>query len=90
MASLVQAASRPGARWTTEPTWNQACASGWWEFFLLPVEGRTVDDADLSIFGAIYEFNSPVSIRTTAAEHAPKVVIAFEAPSGRRKPCQGI
>ncbi|KAG0456006.1 hypothetical protein HPP92_023794 [Vanilla planifolia] len=84
-ASLVQGAyvlerDRQQNRHGTE-----ACASGWWEFFHFQLKEELFDDADLSIFGAIYEFNSPVSIRTTAAEHAPKVVIAFRGTIRKKK-----
>ncbi|KAI5329195.1 hypothetical protein L3X38_028592 [Prunus dulcis] len=48
----------------------QALAPPWWEFFHFKLLRKLVDDDGSSIFGAIYEFNSPV-------EGIPRFVIAF-------------
>ncbi|KAM0924119.1 hypothetical protein ACQ4PT_005107 [Festuca glaucescens] len=51
-------------------------APPWWEFFHFEMIRKLVDDADLSIFGAIFEFNPPSS-KEASAQDAPRFVIAF-------------
>ncbi|XXG82379.1 hypothetical protein AAC387_Pa10g0342 [Persea americana] len=52
---------------------SEALATPWWEFFHFQLIRTLIDDADSSIFGAIYELKSP----TYFAPEAPKYVIAF-------------
>ncbi|XP_072961661.1 GDSL esterase/lipase At4g10955-like [Typha angustifolia] len=54
----------------------EAFAPPWWEFFYFEPIRLLVDDADLSIFGAIFEFKPP-SVPYTSALNAPRFVIAF-------------
>lgn len=53
-----------------------AAAPPWWEFFHFEMIRKLVDDVDLSIFGAIFEFNPPSS-KEASARDAPRFVIAF-------------
>ena len=39
----------------------EALAPSWWEFFHFELIRKLVDDADMSIFGAIFEFKPPSS-----------------------------
>ncbi|KAF8392208.1 hypothetical protein HHK36_022550 [Tetracentron sinense] len=55
----------------------QALAPPWWEFFHFRLRRQLVDDADFSIFGAIYEFKSPPSNSNHSTQDAPRYVIAF-------------
>ncbi|XP_010267634.1 PREDICTED: GDSL esterase/lipase At4g10955 [Nelumbo nucifera] len=52
----------------------EALAPPWWEFFHFQLIRQLVDDADSSIFGAIYEFKPPFSCYI---QNAPRYVIAF-------------
>ncbi|XXG82381.1 hypothetical protein AAC387_Pa10g0344 [Persea americana] len=52
---------------------SEALATPWWEFFHFQLIRTLIDDADYSIFGAIYELKSPAHL----APEAPKYVIAF-------------
>lgn len=54
-----------------------ALAPPWWEFFHFRLLRHLVDDADFSIFGAIYEFNPPVSHCNDSLDGSPRYVIAF-------------
>lgn len=55
-----------------------ALASPWWEFFHFQLIRQLVDNADSSIFGAIYEYNPPPSFGLVPVEYGiPKCVIAF-------------
>ncbi|KAF8721688.1 hypothetical protein HU200_022860 [Digitaria exilis] len=54
----------------------EALAPPWWEFFHFELIRKLVDDADMSTFGAIFEFNPPSSQDASAA-NAPRFVIAF-------------
>lgn len=54
-----------------------ALAPPWWEFFHFRLLRHLVDDADFSIFGAIYEFNPPVSHCNDSLDGSPRFVIAF-------------
>ncbi|XP_077227136.1 GDSL esterase/lipase At4g10955-like isoform X2 [Tasmannia lanceolata] len=56
---------------------HEALAPAWWEFFHFQLLRKLVDDADLSIFGAIYELKSPTSDQNHSAAQAPRFVIAF-------------
>ena len=53
-----------------------AAAPPWWEFFHFEMIRKLVDDVDLSIFGAIFEFNPPSS-KEASAQDAPRFIIAF-------------
>ncbi|GFZ16393.1 UDP-D-glucose/UDP-D-galactose 4-epimerase 5 [Actinidia rufa] len=55
---------------------SQALAPSWWEFFQFRLHTRLVDDADHSIFGAIYEF-IPASNCNHLKNGSPHFVIAF-------------
>uniref|UniRef100_A0A1D1XSA3 GDSL esterase/lipase At4g10955 n=1 Tax=Anthurium amnicola TaxID=1678845 RepID=A0A1D1XSA3_9ARAE len=55
----------------------QPLAPPWWESFHFQLIRELVDDADFSIFGAIYEFKHPLSIHNPSMARAPKYVIAF-------------
>ncbi|RID65664.1 hypothetical protein BRARA_D00847 [Brassica rapa] len=55
---------------------SQALASPWWDSFHFKLIRRLIDDADFSIFGAIYEFKPPQDT-TTVESKAPRYVIAF-------------
>ncbi|EES04943.2 hypothetical protein BDA96_05G147200 [Sorghum bicolor] len=75
-ASLVQAVyvlerDRQLSRLSVE-----ALAPAWWEFFHFELIRKLIDDADMSIFGAIFEFNPPSSEEASVA-NAPRFVIAF-------------
>lgn len=54
-----------------------ALAPPWWEFFNFRLLRNLVDDADFSIFGAIYEFKPPVSSSNDSLDRSPRYVIAF-------------
>ncbi|KAF8379709.1 hypothetical protein HHK36_029154 [Tetracentron sinense] len=54
-----------------------ALAPPWWEFFHFQLIRQLVDDADFSIFGAIYEFKPPASNFNHSTQDAPRYVIAF-------------
>ncbi|GKV51604.1 hypothetical protein SLEP1_g58239 [Rubroshorea leprosula] len=56
---------------------SQALAPPWWEFFHFKLLRQLVDDADLSIFGAIYEYKPPTSHYNDSIEQSPHYVIAF-------------
>uniref|UniRef100_A0A5B6ZB96 Putative Lipase class 3-related protein n=1 Tax=Davidia involucrata TaxID=16924 RepID=A0A5B6ZB96_DAVIN len=55
----------------------QALSPPWWDFFHFQLIRVLVDDADLSIFGAIYEFKFPASYFNLLAQNPPRFVIAF-------------
>uniref|UniRef100_A0A5B7BXM1 Fungal lipase-type domain-containing protein n=1 Tax=Davidia involucrata TaxID=16924 RepID=A0A5B7BXM1_DAVIN len=55
----------------------QALAPPWWEFFHFRLHGQLVDDADRSIFGAIYEFKPTASGNDHLTNESPRYVIAF-------------
>ncbi|XP_059667227.1 GDSL esterase/lipase At4g10955-like [Cornus florida] len=55
----------------------QALARPWWDFFHFQLVRVLVDNADLSIFGAIYEFKFPASYCYGMAPNPPRFVIAF-------------
>ncbi|KAK3005707.1 hypothetical protein RJ639_017295 [Escallonia herrerae] len=56
-----------------------ALAPPWWDFFHFQLIRELVDEADHSIFGAIYEFRCPSSYPNHFGQHQnpPKYVIAF-------------
>jgi hypothetical protein len=56
---------------------SHALAPPWWEFLHFRLLRPFVDDADCSIFGAIYEFNPPASHRNHSLDGSPRYVIAF-------------
>ncbi|GKV51605.1 hypothetical protein SLEP1_g58240, partial [Rubroshorea leprosula] len=56
---------------------SQALAPPWWESFHFELLDRLVDAADLSIFGAIYEYKPPTSHYNDSIEKRPRYVIAF-------------
>lgn len=53
-----------------------ALAPPWWEYFNFQITRKLVDDEDMSIFGAIYEYKRVEEEHTTSPQ-APKFVIAF-------------
>ncbi|KAJ4726653.1 GDSL esterase/lipase [Melia azedarach] len=53
---------------------HQAQASPWWNFFHFQLIRGLIDDADHSIFGAIYEYNPHVF---DCNNNAPKYIISF-------------
>lgn len=55
----------------------QALAPAWWDFFHFQLKHRLIDDNDMSIFGAIYEFKFLASYYNNPTISAPKFVIAF-------------
>lgn len=58
----------------------QALATPWWDFFHFKLICALVDDTDLSIFGAIYEFKFPPSLD----QNPPRYVIAFRGTITKR------
>ncbi|KAM3681947.1 hypothetical protein ACB098_12G036300 [Castanea mollissima] len=50
---------------------SQALALPWWDYFHFQLNHMLIDDDDLSIFGAIYEYKYP------SAPNIPQYVIAF-------------
>ncbi|KAG5400215.1 hypothetical protein IGI04_014822 [Brassica rapa subsp. trilocularis] len=60
---------------------SQALASPWWDSFHFKLIRRLIDDADFSIFGAIYQLKPPPQQEdtaiTTVESKAPRYVIAF-------------
>ncbi|KAJ4770188.1 alpha/beta-Hydrolases superfamily protein [Rhynchospora pubera] len=52
-----------------------AFAPHWWEFFHFDLIRKLVDDADNSIFGAIFELNP--NSQTGSISNAPRFVVAF-------------
>ncbi|KAG0449342.1 hypothetical protein HPP92_027382 [Vanilla planifolia] len=56
---------------------KEALAPAWWEAFHFELTRKLVDDADFSIFGAIFEYKPPVSILSSSLANAPRFVIAF-------------
>lgn len=55
----------------------EALATPWWDVFHFQLVRTLIDDADSSIFGAIYELKSPTPDHKHLAPEAPKYVIAF-------------
>uniref|UniRef100_A0A2P2M4J8 GDSL esterase/lipase At4g10955 n=1 Tax=Rhizophora mucronata TaxID=61149 RepID=A0A2P2M4J8_RHIMU len=55
----------------------KALASPWWEFFNFRLLRQLVDDADSSIFGAIYEYKPPTSHCHHSLDSSPRYIIAF-------------
>ncbi|KAI8546198.1 hypothetical protein RHMOL_Rhmol07G0098600 [Rhododendron molle] len=55
----------------------QALASRWWEFFGLRLHTQLIDDADHSIFGAIYELMPPSYSKHLTVKGTPRYIIAF-------------
>lgn len=56
---------------------SEARAPAWWEFFHFELIRKLIDDADFSIFGAIYEFKPPISIPNSFPANAPRFVLVF-------------
>lgn len=56
---------------------HNALAPPWWDFFHLHLNQVLIDDTDLSIFGAIFEFRYPNSHLTPPGPYPPHYVIAF-------------
>ncbi|KAG5539529.1 hypothetical protein RHGRI_019917 [Rhododendron griersonianum] len=55
----------------------QALASRWWEFFAFRLHTQLIDDADHSIFGAIYELMPPSYSKHLTIKGTPRYIIAF-------------
>ncbi|XP_062146756.1 GDSL esterase/lipase At4g10955-like [Alnus glutinosa] len=66
---------------------SHALAPPWWEFLHFRLLRPFVDDADCSIFGAIYEFNPPASHRNHSLDGSPRYVIAFRGTLLKRQSC---
>jgi Lipase (class 3) len=58
---------------------TDAFACHWWEFFHFDLIRKLVDDADNTIFGAIFELNPNSSPKTGSTSSAPRFVIAFRS-----------
>lgn len=56
---------------------DQAQAPPWWEFFDFKLVGQLIDDADSSIFGAIFEYKPQPSDSDNSSFLWPRYVIAF-------------
>jgi hypothetical protein len=56
----------------------------WWEFFHFELFHHLVDDADSSIFCAIYKFNPPASHLNRSLDGSPRYVIAFRGTLKKR------
>ncbi|KAJ3692261.1 hypothetical protein LUZ60_012611 [Juncus effusus] len=53
-------------------------APAWWEFFHFDLIRKLIDDADMSIFGAIFELNPPILKNSDSPmTKTPRFVIAF-------------
>lgn len=52
----------------------EALAPAWWEFFNFELIRELIDDADFSVFGAIFKLKT---LQNAAEGNAPKFVIAF-------------
>ncbi|XP_073031901.1 GDSL esterase/lipase At4g10955-like [Primulina eburnea] len=59
---------------------SQALAPLWWESFHFMLHRVLVDDHDLSIFGAIYEFKFPPPHYAYPGLNPPRFVLAFRGP----------
>ncbi|KAL8095740.1 GDSL esterase/lipase At4g10955-like [Apium graveolens] len=53
----------------------QALAPPWWKFFNFQVQKVLQDDSDLSIYGAVYEFKSP--LKAYSKLHPPRYILAL-------------
>lgn len=53
-------------------------APPWWSFFQFRLLRHLVDDADFSIFGAIYELKPLASYYNYSGDGSPRYVIAFQ------------
>lgn len=76
-ASLVQAAYILERDRQEDRQGPEALARPWWEFFHFELICKLVDDADFSIFGAIFEFKPPTSVCNHTVANSPKFVLAF-------------
>ncbi|XP_047056891.1 GDSL esterase/lipase At4g10955-like [Lolium rigidum] len=78
MASLVQGAYVLERDRQLNQQGPDALAPAWWKFFHFELRQELVDDADSSIFGAVYAFKPPHNILDpAAAASAPHYVVAF-------------
>lgn len=55
---------------------SQALAPPWWEFFHFKIYRQIVDDADSTIFGAIFELNPPAP-ECSHSNQMPSYILAF-------------
>ncbi|XAR52216.1 hypothetical protein NMG60_11020163 [Bertholletia excelsa] len=55
----------------------EALAPSWWDFFHFQINHLLVDNTDLSIFGAVYEFKFPAPYFNYSIPNPPRYVIAF-------------
>ncbi|CAN6444723.1 unnamed protein product [Victoria cruziana] len=76
-ASLVQGAYVLECDRQLKRKGADALAPPWWEFFGFKLAHSLIDDEDLSIFGAVYEFNTPLSSPSSQSQVRPHAVIAF-------------
>jgi len=83
-ASLIQAAYILERDRQENRQGPDALAPAWWEFFHFVLIRKLVDDADFSIFGAIFEFKPPASVQNSTIVNAPKFVIAFRGTITRK------
>ncbi|CAA2996842.1 GDSL esterase/lipase At4g10955 [Olea europaea var. sylvestris] len=56
---------------------SEALAPPWWKFFNFQLYRQLIDDADSSIFGAIYQLICTASDNSPSAQQAPRYVIVF-------------
>ncbi|KAI3727735.1 hypothetical protein L6452_16355 [Arctium lappa] len=57
---------------------SEALAPPWWNFFDFELHSQLIDDADSSIFGAIYQFKpKPLPNHTLSTHSTPSHIIAF-------------
>nr|GMD05526.1 GDSL esterase/lipase At4g10955-like [Ipomoea batatas]GMD11787.1 GDSL esterase/lipase At4g10955-like [Ipomoea batatas] len=56
---------------------DEALAPPWWKFFDFKLYRQLVDNADSSIFGAVYEYTPPGCNSNELAVKCPRYVIAF-------------
>lgn len=60
---------------------SEALAPPWWKFFHFNLHRHLTDDADSSIFGAIYKFQPPPSASHNSPNESLHYVIAFRGTS---------
>ncbi|XP_022870960.1 GDSL esterase/lipase At4g10955-like, partial [Olea europaea var. sylvestris] len=56
---------------------SEALAPPWWKFFNFQLYRQLIDDADSSVFGAIYELSCTASENIPSAQQAPRYIVAF-------------
>ena len=64
---------------------SQALAPPWWESFHFQLSQKLIDNKDLSIFGAIYEYKYPPSSSSSSSRNIPHYVIAIRGTIIKRR-----